>query len=134
MTPGQPVPALTHNAWQGSHWSAIFQVTGMTRLRKNPDSNPGSSALETYTLTTRPTRRYGRRRGIFSPAHTGFSTSSETRHTGAQTQPDKLLKYSFSTSFGTAVGGRGRHTGIYNRVRTEAHIFYLQRGRGSIFL
>ena len=25
-----------HNAWQGSHWSANFKVTGMTRPRKNP--------------------------------------------------------------------------------------------------
>ena len=27
---------ITLGAWQGSHWSAIFQVTGMTRPRKNP--------------------------------------------------------------------------------------------------
>ena len=26
----------TPGAWQGSHWSASFQVTGMTRPRKNP--------------------------------------------------------------------------------------------------
>ena len=47
------------SAWQGSHWSANFEVTGMTQPRKNPgtsrDSNPGSSALEADALTTRPT-------------------------------------------------------------------------------
>ena len=45
---------ITIGAWQGSHWSANFQVTGMTRPRKNPrlkrDSNPGSSALEADAL------------------------------------------------------------------------------------
>ena len=52
---------ITPGAWQGSHWSANFEVTGMTRPRKNPvenrDSNPGPSALEADALTTRPTRR-----------------------------------------------------------------------------
>ena len=52
---------LTPGAWQGSHWSANFEVTGMTRPRKKSrrkrDSNPGSSALEADALTTRPTRR-----------------------------------------------------------------------------
>ena len=36
-TQGQKVPALTPTtpgAWQGSHWSANFSVTGMTRHRK----------------------------------------------------------------------------------------------------
>ena len=49
-------------AWQGSHWSANFEVTGMTRPRKTSwrkrDSNPGPSALEADALTTRPMRRY----------------------------------------------------------------------------
>ena len=44
---------ITPGAWQGSHWSTNFEVTGMTRPRKNP----GSSALEADALTTRPTRR-----------------------------------------------------------------------------
>ena len=52
-------------AWQGSHWSANFEVTGMTRPRKKSrckrDSNPGSSALEADALTTRPTRRWDTR-------------------------------------------------------------------------
>ena len=52
---------ITPGAWQGSHWSANFEVTGMTRPRKKSrrkrDSNPGSPALEADALTTRPTRR-----------------------------------------------------------------------------
>ena len=52
---------ITPGAWQGSHRSANFEVTGMTRPRKHPrrkrDSNPGPSALEADALTTRPTRR-----------------------------------------------------------------------------
>ena len=30
---------ITPGAWQGSHWSANFRVTGMTRPRKNPGAN-----------------------------------------------------------------------------------------------
>ena len=52
---------ITPGAWQGSHWSADFEVAGMTRPRKKSrrkrDSNPGPSALEADALTTRPTRR-----------------------------------------------------------------------------
>ena len=33
-------------AWQGSHWSANFSVTGMTRPRKNP----GASGIPTRDL------------------------------------------------------------------------------------
>ena len=29
----------TPGAWQGSHWIANFEITGMTRLRKNPGAN-----------------------------------------------------------------------------------------------
>ena len=46
LTPGQPVPALTPGAWQGSHWSANFKVTGMTRPRKIP----GASGIRTRDL------------------------------------------------------------------------------------
>ena len=57
---------ITPGAWQGSHWSANFEVTGMTRPRKKSrrkrDLNPGSSALEADALTTRPTRRWTERR------------------------------------------------------------------------
>ena len=37
---------ITPGAWQGSHWSANFEVTGMTRPRKNP----GSSGIQTRDL------------------------------------------------------------------------------------
>ena len=30
---------IAPGAWQGSHWSANFEVTGMTRPRKNPDAS-----------------------------------------------------------------------------------------------
>ena len=65
---GQTSPSadpITPGAWQGSHWSANFEVTGMTRPRKNPvasgDSNSGSSAFGADALTTWPTRRLSRR-------------------------------------------------------------------------
>ena len=45
---------ITPGAWQGSHWSANFEVTGMTRpgkkSRRKRDSNPGPSALEADAL------------------------------------------------------------------------------------
>ena len=48
---------ITPGAWQGSHWSVNFEVTGMTRPRKKSrrmrDSTPRSSALEADALTTR---------------------------------------------------------------------------------
>ena len=57
-------------AWQASHWSANFEVTGMTRppkkSRHKRDSNPGSSALEADALTTRPTRWFSRLRTVVS--------------------------------------------------------------------
>ena len=37
---------ITPGAWQGSHWSANFEVTGMTRPRKNP----GPSGIRTRNL------------------------------------------------------------------------------------
>ena len=53
---------ITPAAWQGSHRSANFEVTGMTRPQKNPvasgDLNQGTAALKADTLTTRPTRRW----------------------------------------------------------------------------
>ena len=37
---------ITPGAWQGSHRSANFEVTGMTRPRKNP----GASGIQTRDL------------------------------------------------------------------------------------
>ena len=37
---------ITPGAWQGSHWSANFEVTGMTRPRKNP----GANGIRTWDL------------------------------------------------------------------------------------
>ena len=51
---------ITTGAWQGSHWSANFEVTGMTRPRKNPVAS-GTRTRDLRSrggrLTTRPTRR-----------------------------------------------------------------------------
>ena len=47
--PGPTSPStdpITPGAWQGSHWSANFEVTGMTRPRKNP----GASGIRTRDL------------------------------------------------------------------------------------
>ena len=51
---------VTPGAWHGSHWIAIFKSlvwVDPDKFRRKRDSNPGSSALEADTLTTRPTRR-----------------------------------------------------------------------------
>ena len=52
---------ITPGAWQGSHWSANFLShwydSTPKKSRRKRDSNPGPSALEADTLTTRPTRR-----------------------------------------------------------------------------
>ena len=49
---------ITPGAWQGTHWSANFEVTGMTRPGKIPTEEAGielgSAALEADALTTRP--------------------------------------------------------------------------------
>ena len=44
LTPGRPVPGadpITPGAWQSSHWSANFQVTGMTRPGNIPTAQAG---------------------------------------------------------------------------------------------
>ena len=44
---------ITPGAWQGSHWNANFEVTGMTQPRKNP----AASGIQTRDLPlTRPSR------------------------------------------------------------------------------
>ena len=43
---GPSADPITSGAWQGSHWSANFEVTGMTRPRKNP----GASGIRTRDL------------------------------------------------------------------------------------
>ena len=63
-------------AWQGSHWSANFLVTGMTRpskkSRRKRDSNPGSSALE------KDASSLGQRGGTHSEAHRQRHRHTET--------------------------------------------------------
>ena len=38
---------MTPGTWQGSHWSANFEVTGMTQ----PQKNPGTSGIQTRDLS-----------------------------------------------------------------------------------
>ena len=42
---------ITPGAWQGSHWSANFEVTGMTRPRKNPSHSILTPGQPVSTLT-----------------------------------------------------------------------------------
>ena len=53
---------ITPGAWQGSHWSANFEVTGMTRPRKNP----GASGIRTrdLPLSRRTPQPLGQRGGV----------------------------------------------------------------------
>ena len=47
--------------WQGSHWSANFQVTSMTRPRKilaQVEIEPPPATLEVDAVTARPVRQY----------------------------------------------------------------------------
>ena len=53
-----PIPP---GAWQGSHWSASFEVTGVTRPRKNP----GASGIRTRDLPF-STKPLGQRGGFLS--------------------------------------------------------------------
>ena len=70
---------ITPGAWQGSHWRANFEVTGMTRPEKIPAQagfKPGIFRSRGGRLTTRPTRRspkgkdndYGSKSSSSSPA------------------------------------------------------------------
>ena len=74
----------TPDAWQGSHRSANFEVTGMTRPRKNP----GASGIRTRdlplsrrdALTTRPTRRSeGRRTDLKLAEHHQWRENADPR-------------------------------------------------------
>ena len=51
---------ITPGAWEGSHWSAKFEFTGMTRPRKNP----GASGIQTRGPSALPLgQRGGQRMG-----------------------------------------------------------------------
>ena len=63
---GPSADPITPGTWQGSHWSANFEVTGMTRpgkiLLASGFQTPDPPFLEADALTSRPTRRCKRRR------------------------------------------------------------------------
>ena len=103
----------TPGAWQGSHWSANFEVTGMTRPRKKSrrqrESNPGSSALEADALTTRPTRR------------SWYRTFSAKQATNKQSP---YLPLSTRTPNHTTIEMvHGERTGVVNSSSSEADTF-----------
>ena len=54
---GPSADPITPGTWQGSYWSANFEVTGMTRFGKIASQEGLEPALEADALTTRPTRR-----------------------------------------------------------------------------
>ena len=58
---------ITPGAWQGSQWSSNslshWYNSTPKKSRRKRGSNPGSSTLEADALTTRPTRRLGKRTG-----------------------------------------------------------------------
>ena len=63
-------------AWQGSHWSANFEVTGMTR----PGKTPAASGIRTPDLP--PSRRRPTRRLVSKRPHSKhFADDSKTRLT-----------------------------------------------------
>ena len=59
----------TPRAWQDSHWNANFEVTVMTRPGNIPPQagfEPRIFRLKADALTTRPTRRSGKKVKIFA--------------------------------------------------------------------
>ena len=65
---------ITPGAWQGSQWSANFEVTGMTRPRKNP----GASGIRTRIFRSRG----GRLNHLANEAVSATDTLSQARRTG----------------------------------------------------
>ena len=69
LTPGQPVTALTLYRQEPGRVATGVSIlkslddSTQEKSRRKRDSNPGSSALEADTLTTRPTRRLGQADG-----------------------------------------------------------------------
>ena len=88
---------ITPGAWQGSHWSANFEVTGMTRPRKIPAQagfEPGTFRSRGGRLTTRSTRRSRQR-------NSARSLGKVTRRWNSARSLGKVTRRCFSSrSFG----------------------------------
>ena len=72
---------ITPGAWQGSHWSANFEVTGMTQPEKIPAQavfEPEIFRSRGGRLTTWPKRRSPRAAQFFPPRHY-FEVTGMTR-------------------------------------------------------
>ena len=69
---------ITPDAWQGSHWSANFEVTGMTGPRKLPSQSgiqtPDLPLFGADALTTWPTRRWTVEEHVETDSSTAVST------------------------------------------------------------
>ena len=97
---------ITPGAWQGSHWSANFEVTGMTRPRKNPDaSGIRTRDLEADALATRPTKRSNSRRSSSSCSSSsnnnsggGGSSSSNSSSSSSSRRRRRSSRRSSSSS------------------------------------
>ena len=71
---------ITPGAWQGSHWSANFEVTGMTRQRKKPvASGIGTRDLPLSRRTRLP---QGQRGGLLCSGNDTSSFKCNTVHVG----------------------------------------------------
>ena len=68
---------ITPGAWQGSHWSANFEVTGMTRPRKNPVAS--GNRTRDLPLSRRTPKPLGQRGGRVSGVWTCLSDESLVR-------------------------------------------------------
>ena len=67
---------ITPGAWQGSHWSANFEVTGMTRPRKNP----GASGTRTRDLPlSRRTPYHLANEAVYRQGGSSTSTDSDVK-------------------------------------------------------
>ena len=96
---------ITPGAWQGSHWSANFEVTGMTRPRRNP----GESGIRTrdLPLSRRTPKPLVQRGGLGNKQgcqhrFTGEQQSCQHRFTGEQAGLSAPLHWRTSRAVSTA--------------------------------
>ena len=79
---------ITPGSWQGSHWSANFEVTGMTpeKIPAQAGFEPGIFRSRAGGLTTRPTRRSHVEEDISDSSDEDFDLYSEETDVGSDTE------------------------------------------------